>query len=106
MDALLTNFNDSEYPNQQQLNQSSLVQQDYGNRLEDPNGATHTPDLTSPSQMSARDQWGLAGFLATISHENSDVSGLARGHDLTSLGLNLNSSEWVFVRICHILMEH
>lgn len=94
MNALLTNFTDSQYPGQQQPNQSSHAQQDYGNRLDDPAGVTHTPpDLTSPSQMSARDQWGLAGFLATISHDNSDVSGLARGHDLTSLGLNLNSSE-------------
>jgi len=95
MNALLTSFNDSQYPSQQQAIQSSHVQQDYENRLGDPTGATHTPDRTTDSQMSAIDEWGLAGFLATITHENPDVSGLARGHDLTSLGLNLNSSESV-----------
>lgn len=54
-----------------------------------------TPDRTTPSQMSAMEEFGLAGFLATARSENPDVSGLARGQDLTSLGLNLNSAEYV-----------
>lgn len=95
MISLLTNPNDSQYPSQQPRNQSSEVRQDYANRPRDPIGATHTPDQTTHSQMSAKDEFGLVGFLATITHENPDVSGLARGHDLTSLGLNLNSSELV-----------
>ena len=53
-----------------------------------------SPDSTTPSQMSAMEEFGLAGFLATVRNENHDVSGLARGQDLTSLGLNLNSPEY------------
>ena len=45
--------------------------------------------------MSAIDEFGLPGFLNLISNENPDVSYLARGQDLTTLGLNLNSAEWV-----------
>ena len=46
--------------------------------------------------MSAMDEFGLAGFLATVRSDNPDVAGLARGQDLTSLGLNLNSPEYDF----------
>ena len=45
--------------------------------------------------MSAIDEFGLPGFLSTISNDNPDVSYLARGQDLTTLGLNLNSAEFV-----------
>ena len=44
--------------------------------------------------MSAIDEFGLAGFLSTINNDNPDVSYLARGQDLTTLGLNLNSAEY------------
>ena len=47
--------------------------------------------------MSAIDEFGLSGFLNTISNDNPDVSYLARGQDLTTLGLNLNSAECVFI---------
>ena len=45
--------------------------------------------------MSAMEEFGLPGLLATIRSANPDVAGLARGQDLTSLGLNLNSPEYV-----------
>lgn len=43
--------------------------------------------------MSLSDQYGIAGFLATIRSEDPLVAGLAKGQDLTTLGLNLNSPE-------------
>lgn len=49
----------------------------------------------SPSHMNAMDEFGLKGFVATARSENPDVSGLARGQDLSALGLNLNSPELV-----------
>jgi CCR4-NOT transcription complex subunit 2 len=90
LNALLTNF-DSQFPSQQQGSQSSHTQQEYGARTGDP-GSAHTPDRP---QMSAMEEFGLPGLLATIRSANPDVAGLARGQDLTSLGLNLNSPEYV-----------
>lgn len=72
---------------------SQPQQQDYVNRPSDAQGSAATPDRTPPSQMSAMEEFGLAGFLATARNEDHNVSGLARGQDLTSLGLNLNSPE-------------
>ncbi|KAL2040439.1 hypothetical protein N7G274_006882 [Stereocaulon virgatum] len=88
LNALMTNF-DSQFPSQQQGSQSSHIQQEYGGRTGDP-GSAHTPDRP---QMSAMEEFGLPGLLATIRSANPDVAGLARGQDLTSLGLNLNSPE-------------
>lgn len=45
--------------------------------------------------MSDQDRFGLAGLLGMIYGENSDVSGLALGQDLMSLGLDLNQPEYV-----------
>lgn len=98
MNALLTNFNDLQFPSQQptsQPQQPSQARQDYGARTGDSSRSNHTPDRTPLSQMSAIDEFGLPGFLNTIDNENLDVSYLARGQDLTNLGLNLNSSECV-----------
>lgn len=93
MNALLTNFGDSQFPPQQTATQPSHGQHEYGGRIGDPPGSARTPDRTPTSQMSAMDEFGLAGFLATVRSDNPDVAGLARGQDLTSLGLNLNSPE-------------
>lgn len=94
MNALLTSFNDSQFPPQQQTSQPQQGRQDYGTRTGDSSRrSNHTPDRTPSSQMSAIDEFGLPGFLSTISNENPDVSYLARGQDLTTLGLNLNSAE-------------
>ena len=93
MNALLTNFGDSQFPPQQTATQPSHGGQEYGGRIGDPPGSARTPNRTPTSQMSAMDEFGLAGFLATVRSDNPDVAGLARGQDLTSLGLNLNSPE-------------
>ena len=77
-------------------------------------GRSHLPNLPGPggdfvespisarirnqtplSQMSELDRFGLAGLLATIRNDDPDVTSLAIGHDLTQLGLDLNSSEYV-----------
>ena len=44
-------------------------------------------------EMSDADRYGLKGFLARINSPDEMIQGLARGHDLTHLGLNLNSTE-------------
>ena len=97
MNALMTNFNDQQFPPQQPTSQAqqsaSQMQQDFGGRPGDSTGLTHTPDRSILTQGSDLDRWGLQGLLETIRHDNPDVSGLARGQELTSLGLNLNSSE-------------
>lgn len=92
MTSLLTNFNDSQFPSQQQPPQG---RQDYGARTGGSSRSNHTPDRTPLSQMSELEEFGIQGFLSTISNENPDVSYLARGQDLTTLGLNLNSAECV-----------
>ena len=66
--------------------------------MADLTSSSFVADRPNISQMSAQEEWGLGGFLATITNPNSDVSSLARGHDLTNLGLNLNSSECALPR--------
>lgn len=84
MNSLLSNFSDARAPPQQQS--------DYGGRIGDPSPSNHT-DQIPLSQMSPSDRNGIAGFLATIHSEDPVVRGLAKGIDLTTLGLNLNSPE-------------
>ena len=93
MNSLLNNFSENQYPPPRQTSQPQ--QQDYMSRTGDRSDSTMSPDRPDTSQMSAMEEFGLAGFLATARSENPDVSGLARGQDLTSLGLNLNSPESV-----------
>ena len=60
-------------------------------------GDGRTRNQTPLSHMSELDRYGLAGLLDTIRNDDPDVTSLAIGHDLTQLGLDLNSSEYVFV---------
>ena len=55
--------------------------------------ATNSREKTPLSQMSAQDRYGLAGLLETV-RNNPDGENLAIGHDLTTLGLELNSPEY------------
>ena len=48
---------------------------------------------TAPGQMTDEQKYGLPGLLDAIRNENNENFNLAIGHDLTSLGLDLNSSE-------------
>ena len=62
-----------------------------GDARNSPTG-TNSREKTPLSQMSAQDRYGLAGLLETIKN-NPDGENLAIGHDLTTLGLDLNSPE-------------
>ena len=104
MNALLTNLNVLHFSPPQQTGQPQQAQQgrqDYGARTGESSRSNDTPDRTPLSQMSELDEFGIQGFLDTVNNENPDVSYLARGQDLTTLGLNLNSSECV-ITIGHI----
>ncbi|MCJ1421366.1 hypothetical protein MMC32_007729 [Xylographa parallela] len=97
------NMKNDSFPDQQRrqsttLNniQSSRAQQfqpGFGGDLEDSPGGVQNRTKTPLSQMNDLDRFGLAGLLETIRSDNPDVSGLAIGQDLTSLGLDLNSQE-------------
>ena len=63
-----------------------------GDIEESPGGIPHRTK-TPLSQMSELDRFGIAGLLETLRSENPDMSGLAIGQDLTTLGLDLNSQE-------------
>lgn len=84
-------------PSQSQQTSSRLQQQQsgFGGDLVDSPGTVQTPDQLPLSQMSELDRFGLAGILAMVRNDNQDLASLAIGQDLTQLGLDLNSSEWV-----------
>lgn len=52
---------------------------------------------TPLSEMAPIDRWGLRGLLEMIRSDDLNVSSLAVGHDLTTLGLDLNSQESVLL---------
>ena len=57
---------------------------------------TSGPQTSSgtPSEMSPIDKWGLAGLFERAQSGNPDIAQFAIGSDLTSLGLDLASSEY------------
>lgn len=64
-------------------------------------GAGAGPSLnpsSSPSGVASADGFGLLGLLSVIRMTDPDLSMLALGSDLTTLGLNLNSPEYVSIR--------
>ena len=69
-------------------------QQDSTGRIGDSEISKHIPDQVPLTQMSARQQHGLEGFLAAINSRDPLVSGLAKGIELDTLGLNLGSAEY------------
>lgn len=79
LSSLLSNFN----PRSSSANQQQPPMSDFDNRIPE----------QKIEQMNDADRYGLAGFLARINSKDPMVAGLARGQDLTQLGLNLNSSE-------------
>jgi hypothetical protein len=50
---------------------------------------------TPLSEMAPIDRWGLKGLLSTINSEDPATAALAAGQDLTTLGLDVNSQEFV-----------
>ena len=48
----------------------------------------------TPTKMTPLEKWGIPGLLEKIRSNNPDESAMVIGHDLTTLGLDLNSSEY------------
>lgn len=59
-------------------------------------GTAQTVDQSPFTEMSELDKFGLAGLLRMIHSDNADVSSLAVGQDLMTLGLDLNQPEYAF----------
>ena len=70
--------------------QASFVSEQEGSPV-----GTQSRTKTPLSEMTPIDRWGLKGLLETIRSDDLNVSSLAIGHDLTTLGLDLNSQESV-----------
>ena len=62
--------------------------------LSDSPSETHPRAKTPLSQMADIDRFGLKGLLAMTDAESLDYNKILAGHDLTTLGLDLNSSEY------------
>ena len=94
--SLFSGLNDLQHRpshNQSQQGRSVQNQAELPNESAEGSDGTNAGDFKKPNQMSELDRFGLRGLLETIRSDNSDVSSLAIGHDLTTLGLNLNSIE-------------
>ena|ERR1043165_342936 len=57
---------------------------------------------SSSSSVASADEFGLLGLLSVIRMTDPDLSMLALGSDLTTLGLNLNSPEYVYISLDHL----
>jgi len=55
-----------------------------------------TEDLASQTPVDKADRFGLMGLLSVIRMTDQDLNTLALGTDLTTLGLNLNSSDCLY----------
>lgn len=58
--------------------------------------AARETKLTGKSEAEGQTKYGLLGLLDVIRMTNADLNTLALGSDLTTLGLNLNSSECLY----------
>ncbi|KAL9630153.1 MAG: hypothetical protein Q9204_004868, partial [Flavoplaca sp. TL-2023a] len=58
-------------------------------------GAAQTAENVPVDEMSPIDKYGLAGLLANVRSPDADTAALAIGQDLTQLGMDLNSPEYV-----------
>ena len=75
---------------QQQSSQQGVFSN--GEVVESPAGSQQ-PEAQPLSQMSELDRYGMAGMLSRGDYQADDVRSLAKGHDLTDLGLDLNQTE-------------
>ncbi|KAG2673618.1 hypothetical protein I3843_13G087800 [Carya illinoinensis] len=82
-DQLIQQYQQHQNQSQFRLQQMSAVNQPFRDQGIKP---------MQPAQ-SATDQYGLLGLLSVIRMSNPDLTSLALGIDLTTLGLNLNSTE-------------
>ncbi|XP_040992367.1 probable NOT transcription complex subunit VIP2 isoform X1 [Juglans microcarpa x Juglans regia] len=82
-DQLIQQYQQHQNQSQFRLQQMSAVNQPFRDQGIKP----------MPAAQSATDQYGLLGLLSVIRMSNPDLTSLALGIDLTTLGLNLNSTE-------------
>lgn len=81
-EQLMQHYPSQQQQQQQQRNQSQFRLQSYGDQGVVVNKSLQTPD-----------RFGLLGLLSVIRMSDPDLTSLALGIDLTTLGLNLNSAE-------------
>ncbi len=86
INSLLTNFNDT-----RSLPQANS---EYVGLSTESETSNQNADQGLQSQTNTNDLHGMAKFLATINSEDPLVRGLAKGIDLSTLGLSLNSAEY------------
>ncbi|XP_072985194.1 probable NOT transcription complex subunit VIP2 isoform X2 [Typha latifolia] len=89
-EQLIQQYQHSQNPSQVRLQQMSVATQSY----RDQNIKSSQGTQTSP------DRFGLLGLLGVISMSDPDLTSLALGIDLTTLGLNLNSSDNLHKTFC------
>eukprot|EP01121_Diplochlamys_sp_Union-15-3_P004462 TRINITY_DN14655_c0_g1_i1.p1 TRINITY_DN14655_c0_g1~~TRINITY_DN14655_c0_g1_i1.p1 ORF type:complete len:428 (-),score=59.93 TRINITY_DN14655_c0_g1_i1:76-1359(-) len=65
-----------------------------------------SPSSFQPSQSSSQDPYGLLGLLKVIRMTDPDLNILALGQDLTTLGLNLSSTEPLYTTFESPWSEH
>lgn len=82
-------------PNQTSSSRGQQLQNSFGGEQEGSPVGAQNRTKTPLSEMTPIDRWGLKGLLETIRSDDLNVSSLAIGHDLTTLGLDLNSQESV-----------
>jgi len=67
-----------------------------GSSLRNKSAASNSGMLPENSEIENQTKYGLLGLLDVIRMTNADLNTLALGSDLTTLGLNLNSSECLY----------
>lgn len=68
-----------------------------------PSSSAPAPSIELSPSSSDVSEYGLKGLLKIIRMSDLDLNTLALGTDLTTLGLDLNSTEYVFIPFCLIL---
>ena len=80
-------------PTQAQLQQDG---QNLSQQVANSSNANHLLGKERISEMTELEQYGLEGLFARINPSHPDHSSLALGHDLTTLGIDLNSPDAIY----------
>lgn len=78
------------------MQQQEELRQSQANAVDMDNQASEPSQASGGTREGTADHYGLLGLLSVIRMHEPDLSTLALGTDLTTLGLNLNSSESLF----------
>ena len=112
MNSLLDNFVNQ----QQQIGSSRSTQSQHQQQQHQPcrhqrgslasGGAAQTAENVPVDEMSPIDKYGLAGLLANVRSPDADTAALVIGQDLTQLGMDLNSPEYVPLSLTQSIPSH